>query len=92
MTPRDYVRQPAPWAPVARPGQATFVELLEVLDDHRDVALVGRDDREMGPYTSCIIVPSTEVARWRGAGFRELTRREYEETWARPEPYTLATD
>jgi hypothetical protein len=92
MTPRDFVREPAPWAPLAHPGRATFTELQELLDDHHDVALVGQDDQEMGPYSACIIVPQQEVPRFRGRGFRPLTRQEYERTWATPDPYVGATD
>ena len=90
--PRDFVREPAPWAPLAHPGQATFTELQDLLDDHHDVALVGQDDQEMGPYTKCIIVPQADVPRFRGKGFRPLTRHEYELTWARPDPHVGATD
>lgn len=90
--PRDFVREPAPWAPIEHPGQATFHELLEVLDDHHDVPLVGQDDREMGPYSACIIVPGGDVSRWRSNGFRELTVQEYEQTWAKPDPFLGATD
>jgi len=90
--PRDFVREPAPWAPLAQPGRATFHELQELLDDHHDVALVGQDDREMGPYSACIIVPRPNVSRFRGNGFRPLTRQEYERTWAGPDPFVGATD
>lgn len=90
--PRDFVREPAPWAPLEHPGRATFDELQELLDDHHDVALVGQDDQEMGPYSRCIIVKHEDVARFRGQGFRALTRHEYERTWARPDPFLGATD
>ncbi len=90
--PRDFVREPAAWAPLAQPGRATFDELQALLDDHHDVALVGQEDCEMGPYSRCIIVPQQDVPRFRGRGFRALTRHEYEQTWATPDPFVGATD
>jgi hypothetical protein len=90
--PRDFIREPAPWAPLEQPGRATFDELQELLDDHHDVALVGQHDAEMGPYSRCIIVKHHDVPRFHGNGFRALTRREYEGTWAKPDPFVGATD
>jgi hypothetical protein len=70
----------------------TFTDLQDLLDEHRDVALVGQEDQEMGPYSRCIIVPQKDVPRFHGQGFRTLTRQEYERTWARPDPFVGVTD
>lgn len=72
-TPRDFVREPATWAPIQTPGQATFRELADVLADHRSVPLVGASDDEMGPYSTCIVVAEHEVDGWCRRGYRKLT-------------------
>lgn len=89
QTPRDFVRQPASWAPIQDPGRATFRELLDVLSDVRTVALVAAPDPEMGPYTACITVPSSEADAWCARGYRKLTAREDDRL---PSPCDDATD
>lgn len=92
-TPRDFVREPATWAPIQVPGQATFRELLDVLADRdRRVALVGAPDPEMGPYSRCITVPASEADAWCGRGYRTLTVREDDESLVPPVDLDHATD
>jgi hypothetical protein len=92
--PRDFVREPATWAPIQVPGQATFRELLDVLADHRDrrVALVGTPDPEMGPYSRCITVPAHEADTWCARGYRTLTDREDDASIGVPVDLDHATD
>lgn len=91
-SPHDFVREPATWAPVQTPGQATFRELLDVLADPRTVPLVGQDDREMGPYTACIVVAEAEVEAWCARGYRKLTAYEDDQSCGLPPGADLATD
>ena len=91
-TPRDFVREPATWAPIQTPGQATFHELADVLADHHKVPLVGAGDDEMGPYSACIVVPESEADTWCGRGYRKLTSLEDELSSGPPDGIDLATD
>jgi hypothetical protein len=90
--PRDFVREPATWAPIQVPGQATFRELADVLADHRKVPLVGAADEEMGPYSACIVVSEHEADAWCARGYRKLTALEDDQSCGPPDGIDLATD
>jgi len=92
VTPRDFVREPATWAPIQIKGKATFRELVDVLGVHDRVPLVARDDDELGPYTSCIVVDEAEIETWCARGYRKLTPREDDLSWGDAANFDRATD
>jgi hypothetical protein len=92
QTPRDFVREPATWAPVQEPGQASFRELVDVLADSHQVPLVGAADAEMGPYSTCITVAEHEAEAWCTRGYRKLTPLEDDKSSTLPVDLDHATD
>jgi hypothetical protein len=91
-TPHDYVVDPVPSVPLHARGRATFRELAEIFAIGRHVALVGRDDAEMGPYTHCILVSVSDVDTCCSRGYRRLSSSERREAGAIADDVDDATD
>ena len=91
-TPHDYVLDPVPSVPLRVRGRATFRELVEIFSIGRHVALVGRDDAEMGPYTHCILVTEHDVESCCSRGYRRLSTGERREVGVIADDVDDATD